>query len=156
MLKVPVIILTVSMLGHAAMQAQTGASAQANIPATIVALERAALDRSDKGDAEGFLTLSDPGVTYIDPMLEKPIHGLAALTAYYHGLASFKPSHGEMTNAEVQVSGEVAVLTFNYASISENETVHWNATEVYVHGANGWHIVHTHWSYVKPQSPRAG
>jgi ketosteroid isomerase-like protein len=154
MFKAPLITLSLCMLGHGAMQAQSLASEQADVASTILALERAALDRSDRGDTGGFIELSAPDVTYIDPMLDQPIHGLPALTAYYHGFPPYEPIHGKMTNAKVQVYGEVAVLTFNYASRTASHVTHWNATEVYVHGANGWRILHTHWSYIKPQAPR--
>lgn len=155
MFKTPLITLSLCMLTQGAIQAQSSTPAQADVPATILAMERAALDRSDKGDIEGFLEISDPNVTYIDPMLEQPIHGLKALAAYYHGFPPYEPIRGEMTNAKVQVAGEVAVLTFNYASRAAHQVTLWNATEVYVHGAKGWRIIHTHWSYIKPQAPSA-
>jgi ketosteroid isomerase-like protein len=157
MFKMPLIALSLCTLTQAAIAAQTVASGQADVAATIIALERAALDRSDKGDVEGFLELCDPDVTYFDPTLDKPIHGLPALAAYYHGFPAFPPSRGEMSNVKVQVSGEVAVLTFNYdyASRAAGLVKHWNTTEVYAYGANGWHILHTHWSYIKPPAPNA-
>jgi len=157
MIKTSLIALSLSTLSQTATAAQTVASGQGDVSATIIALERAALDRSDKGDVEAFLELSDPDVTYFDPTLERPIHGLPALAAYHHGFPAFPPSRGEMSNVKVQVAGDVAVLTFNYdfASRAAGLVKHWNTTEVYVHGANGWRIVHTHWSYVKPPAPKA-
>jgi ketosteroid isomerase-like protein len=126
-------------------------SERRDVPSTIIAIERAALDRSDKGDTEGFLEISAPEVTYFDPFLEQPIHGLEALRAYYRKFPASEPISGEMSNAKVQVSGDVAVLTFNYASRRSRSTVRWNATEVYRRGADGWRIIHTHWSFLKPQ-----
>jgi len=157
MLRTSLITFSLCVLTQMAARGQSLASGHADVASTIVALERAALDRSDKGDVDGFLELSDPDVTYFDPMQEQPIHGLAALTAYYHGFPAFPPSRGEMTNVKVQVAGEVAVLTFNYdfASRAAGLVKHWNVTEVYVHGAKGWRILHTHWSYVKPPAPEA-
>jgi ketosteroid isomerase-like protein len=157
MFKTPLITLSLCMLTQTALRAQSSALAEADVPATILAMERAALDRSDKGDVDGFLEISDPDVTYFDPMLEKPIHGREALAAYYHGFPSTQPSRGEMSNAKVQVAGDVAVLTFNYdfPSRAAGLVEHWNTTEVYVHGANGWRIIHTHWSIVKPPLPSA-
>jgi hypothetical protein len=62
----------------------------------VLAMERAALDRSDKGDAEGFLEISHPDVVYFDPFLEKPIHGLVELSAYYRrGFGGEEPFAGE-------------------------------------------------------------
>lgn len=156
MFKTPLITLSLCMLAQGTMQAQSSASSQADVPATILALERAALDRSDNGDVEAFIELSDPGVTYFDPMLEKPIHGREALAAYYRGFPAIPPSRGEMSNVKVQVSGEVAVLTFNYdyASRAAGLVKHWNTTEVYVHSASGWRIIHTHWAYNRPPAPK--
>lgn len=116
-----------------------------DIPATIIAMERAALDRSDKGDAVGFLEISDPGVSYFDPFVEQPIHGLEELRAYYlRVFVGDEPVAGEMRNAKVQVTGDVAVLTFNYVS-----KVRWNTTEVYRRTDSGWRIIHTHWALMQ-------
>ena len=56
-----------------------------------------------------FLKLSAPDVVYTDPFIEKPIVGIADLTAYYATV--FKPVEnptvtGEMQNAHVQALGE--------------------------------------------------
>jgi ketosteroid isomerase-like protein len=59
-----------------------------------------------------------------------------------------------MSNSKVQVAGDVAVLTFNYATASERSRGRgWNVTEVYRRTPNGWRIIHTHWSYLKPERP---
>jgi hypothetical protein len=118
----------------------------------IISLERAALDRSDRGDAEAFLELSDPSVSYFDPSLAEPIRGLKALAAYYRGLPKYEGGTGEMFNADVQVAGDVAVLTFRYDSkvTRTGHVTHWNATEVYRRTPAGWRIIHTHWAYNKP------
>jgi ketosteroid isomerase-like protein len=125
-----------------------------DVAATIIALERAALDRSDKLDADGFLELSDPGVVYIDPSLEQPIVGLENLRKYYNSFSDGgTPAAGEMLNSKVQVTGDTAVLTFNYRR-KDGKEPRWNATEVYHKTKGGWRIVHTHWSYIKPQPPK--
>jgi hypothetical protein len=125
-----------------------------DVSSTIVAIERAALDRSDRGDPEGFLEISDPEVSYFDPTLERPIHGLGALRAYYRSWPASEPASGVMSNVKVQGSADVAVLTFNYASKTlepPQRVTRWNATEAYRRTSNGWRIIHTHWSYLKPQ-----
>lgn len=121
--------------------------------AAIIALEREALDCSDRGDVSRFLELSDPDVVYIDPSLEKPIYGLAALTEYYSSFPAEDPNaRGEMLNVKVQLLGNTAVLTFNYKS-EIGPSQGWNVTEVYCRREQGWRIVHTNWSYVQPQMP---
>jgi ketosteroid isomerase-like protein len=118
---------------------------------TIIAMERAALDRSDKGDVKGFLEISAPDVVYLDPALDKPIEGHPALTAYYANFPNTSAGHGEMSNAKVQVYGDVAILSFHYLSqIGTKRQKVWNATEVYRKTNAGWRIVNTHWSLTKP------
>jgi hypothetical protein len=122
-----------------------------DVPATIIAMERAALDRSDKGDVQGFLAISASGVVYQDPALDAPLEGLAALTAYYAKFPAFEPAHGVMSNTKVQVLGNVAVLSFHYV-VRRQETVirEWNCTEVYRKTRDAWRIVNTHWSLTNP------
>ncbi|GAA0557800.1 YybH family protein [Rhizomicrobium electricum] len=127
------------------------AAAAEDVPATIIAMERAALDRSDKGDVQGFLEISAPDVVYQDPALDAPLIGLPALTAYYAKFPAGEPSHGVMSNANVQVLGNVAVLSFHYVSRSGTpKEIVWNCTEVYRKTDGNWRIVNTHWSLTKP------
>lgn len=126
-------------------------AAAQDIPATIIAMERAALDRSDKGDVRGFLEISAPDVVYLDPALDSPLIGLPALTAYYAKFPAGEPSHGIMSNANVQVLDGVAILSFHYVSGSGTKTQkEWNCTEVYRKTGADWRIVNTHWSLTKP------
>jgi ketosteroid isomerase-like protein len=118
-----------------------------DVPTTIIAIERAALDRSDKGDVKGFLEISATDVVYQDPSLTQPLKGLEALTAYYKGFPVGEPSHGVMKDATVQQYGELAVLSFHYTSgATSKHPVEWNTTEVYRKTEAGWRIVNTHWS----------
>ncbi len=61
-------------------------SNEKDVAATIIALERAALDRWGNGDPSGYLELSAPEVVYFDPFLERRLDGLEALTRYYETL----------------------------------------------------------------------
>ena len=77
----------------------------------------AALDRWGKGDPSGFLEICAPEVVYFDPGLERRIDGLEALTRYYEGLrGTIHFERFELVNPLVQVVGDAAILTFNYAS----------------------------------------
>jgi ketosteroid isomerase-like protein len=138
------------ILGAAASQAQSPVE---DVASTIRAMERAALNRSDKGDVGGFLEISDRDVVYIDPFIDEPLYGRDALAQYYaKAFAGVQPTHGEMSNIKVQVLGDAAVLTFNYKSPNKPANG-WNCTEVYHRTPEGWRIVQTHWSFVKPQMP---
>ena len=46
---------------------------------TIIALERAAMDRWAKGDPDGFIELSTDDVVYMDPFLEQKFEGIDQL-----------------------------------------------------------------------------
>jgi len=49
------------------------ATANQRLDATLIAMERAALDRWSKGDTFGFLEISAPDVLYFDPYLDRRI-----------------------------------------------------------------------------------
>ena len=125
---------------------------------TIIAMERAALDRWGKGDPQGFFEIMAADQTYFDPMTEKRIDGQAALKQYIAPFTGkIKIERVEMIDPKVQQSGDVAVLTFNLvdhgAQVGDGPktTARWNSTEVYQRINGSWKILHSHWSYVKPE-----
>jgi ketosteroid isomerase-like protein len=119
---------------------------------TILALERAALDRWGKGDPDGALELVAPDVSYIDPIQERPLRNRAELKALYDQIrGTIKIESSEIVNARVQEAGDVAVLSFQFVSRGSEGSVKWNATEVYRKLPEGWRIIHTHWSWVQPK-----
>jgi hypothetical protein len=147
-MRICLVVAVASLLVAAPAMAQGGGGQDApdSVEARIVALERAAMDSSDAADGgEAFLGLSSEDVVYMDPTLDKPIHGLSALTAYYRSAPRGTPTRGRMANVNVQVAGDAAVLTYNYL-----HRRNWNVTEVYRRTPAGWRIIHSHFSYLKP------
>lgn len=119
---------------------------------SILAIERGALERWAKGDVNGFLEASDPEVNYFDPLLDARLNGLPALRAFYSQVqGKVQIDRWEMIDPKVVVSGDMAVLTFNFVCYSKGRTMRWNTTEVYRRKNGRWKIVHTHWSLTKPQ-----
>jgi len=127
-------------------------------PESIIALERAALDRWGKSDPKGYYEMMAAGVTYFDPTTAKRVDGFEALKAH---IAPFDGKivveRYEMIDPKVQREGNVAVLTFNLidhgarvAGVDQG-TPQWNSTEVYQRIEGRWKIVHSHWSYVRPE-----
>lgn len=126
----------------------------------LVALERAALDRWIRADPDGYLDLYAPDVTYFDPQRDKRVDGFEAmqtLLAPMRGASlPFTEPRYEMIDPQVQVSGDIAVLTFNLVSYGklpdrpESVLSRWNSTEVYRRVDGVWKIIHSHWSYIKP------
>jgi hypothetical protein len=127
-------------------------------PDQIIALERGAIDRWGKGDPQGYYEIMASEETYFDPITEKRLDGLEALKAHVAPFAGkISVERYEMLDPRVQRDGNVAVLTFNLldhgarlAGVDQG-TPHWNSTEVYRRIGGAWWIVHSHWSYVKPE-----
>jgi ketosteroid isomerase-like protein len=67
----------------------------------------------------------------------------------------------EMIDPKVQRYGDVALLTFNLVNYGkmpgQPETVlsRWNSTQVYRRIEGEWRIVHSHWSFTKPETAPA-
>ena len=119
----------------------------------VIQLECSALVRWGMGDPSAFLALYAPEVVYFDPGLEQRIDGLAAMKEYYEGIrGKVHFDRFELLNPVVQVVGDAAVLTFNYASYgAEGEPSRWNCTEVYRRAGHKWEIIQSHWSYTVAQ-----
>ena len=66
-------------------------------------------------------------------------------------------SRYDMINPRVQQHGSVALLTFNLISYqrqpdgSERAVARWNSTETYTRVDGQWRIIHSHWSYIRPE-----
>jgi hypothetical protein len=67
----------------------------------------------------------------------------------------------DMVHPRVQQHGEAALRTFNLvryrrgADGVEQPVAHWNSTELYARCDGAWRIVHSHWSFVKPELKQA-
>jgi uncharacterized protein (TIGR02246 family) len=131
---------------------------ESDVAQIIIAMERAALDRWGKGDPQGFFEIMASNQTYFDPTTEKRIDGQSDLKQYMAPFTGkIKIERVEMIDPKVQQSGDMAVLTFNlidYGAQVGNgpkTTARWNSTEVYQRINDSWKIIHSHWSFVKPE-----
>ena len=137
-------------------QARSQAGTQKTVSDTVIALERAALDRWGRGDPQGYVETYAPEITYFDPFAEKRVDGMEAIKAMLKPITGkVKIDRYEMLNPRVQQSGDIAVLSFNLVSHTRNpdgspRAVRWNSTEVYRRTAGRWKIIHNHWSFTKP------
>jgi ketosteroid isomerase-like protein len=119
--------------------------------ATIIAMEKAALDRWGKGDPSGFLEISASDVVYFDPSLDKRLNGIDELETLYENVrGKIHVDRYELIDPKVQLCGNVTVLTFNYVGYSDDKVDRWNCTEVYRNQNGRWEIIQTHWSFTKP------
>jgi ketosteroid isomerase-like protein len=123
---------------------------------TVVALERAALDRWGRGDPAGFLETYAPEITYFDVGTEHRFDGLETMANYYRNFTGrINIPRYEMIDPRVQLHGDVAVLTYNLRSEAvqpdgRQVTVRWNSTSVYALFGRDWRMIHSHWSLTAP------
>ncbi len=117
----------------------------------IIEMEKSALERWGKGDPGGFLEINAEDIVYFDPYIPRRIDGLKALTDYYRGIwGQIHVDRFELLNPDVNIVGDLALLTFNYVSYTYNEPDRWNCTEVFQHFSDGqWKIIQSHWSYTE-------
>jgi ketosteroid isomerase-like protein len=155
------LIICLSLAATASGERQPAtAAAPASILDELVSLERAALDRWIRRDPKGYLDLYAPEVTYFDPFTEARLDGVEAMRAMVAGIATapnpVTDPRYELIGAKVQEYGEVAILTFRVISYGklqgrpESVLTRWNSTETYRRVAGRWKIVHSHWSFTKP------
>ncbi|GET25959.1 DUF4440 domain-containing protein [Prolixibacter sp. NT017] len=128
------------------------AHAADSVPAKIIALEKAALEKWNNGDPSGYLSLSASDVVYFDPSLPQRLNGIEALTKYYEPVkGQIHVDRYEMLHPLVQSTEKMAVLTFNLVSYQGEKASRWNCTEVYrLEDDGNWKIIQTHWSPVQP------
>jgi len=127
------------------------ADSDAGIAREIVAIERRVMDGWQKGDPGPALEISDREITYFHVMTDRRLDGLPALRALYEpyrGTPLFDSY--EMLDPKVQVSGDVAVLTYNFVRRNGTAASRFNATEVYQRKKEGWRVIHSHFSMTRP------
>jgi hypothetical protein len=138
-----VLAMATAMAGLAA----PALAAPASTEQTIVALERRGMDGWLQGNPDEFLKISDPEITYFHSALGLRLSGLPAVKALcegYRGRPLF--DRYEMLDPRVVVSGNVAILTYEFTTQNGTLTRRWHTTEVYREGPAGWRIIHSHFS----------
>ena len=119
----------------------------------IIERERKALTRWGQGDPFGYIEVASEDITYFDPSLDRRLDGRAEYKELLAPLVGKTHIHRfEMHNTKVQLGGDIGVLTFNLVNYNENDSVttKWNSTETYRLEQGQWMLLHSHWSYTKP------
>ncbi len=142
------VLLCMSMASAAVAETKSNSDAAKE----ILALEKAAMERWCKGDVEEYLRISSDEVTYFDPFTTKRLNGLPELSSYYRSFAGqFHFDRFEFVDPKIQLSGNVAVLTYNLVTYVGSKEDRWNATMVYQKAGGKWKIIHTHMSRTQPE-----
>lgn len=150
--------LRIALAGALATVSCSAGNSEPGPAGTIIAIERAALERWGNGDPQGYLEIMAPEASYFDPYQERRTDGYEAIKAMLIPIAGkIKVSRFDMQGERVQSNGNVAVLTFNLVSYvarpdgAEMAVARWNSTEVYRQIDGNWKIIHSHWSFIKPE-----
>lgn len=157
-------IVVLLSTGPAAVTTGQGPATADPLLGQLVALERSALDRWIRLDPQGYLDLYAEELSYFDPSTERRVDGPKEMQERVAGMKDLKPPFTnpryELLDPRVQRHADVAVLTFNvvnYGTLpgrAEDVLARWNSTEVYRRVGGSWKIIHSHWSYVKPELKR--
>lgn len=125
---------------------------QENISKTIIAMEKTALEQLNKGNPSGYLKIYAEDITYFDPFQEKRFDGFEKVQTFYNSLqGTIIVEHYEMVDLVVQVSGKIAILSYNLISHIGNNEFREKCTEIYrQESEEQWKIIHSHWSLVQP------
>ena len=147
-------LLAAALIGIALLRAPAIAADDFK-PETIIALERSAIDRWGRGDPQGFLENYAPDISYFSPAEEQRVDGVAAMRDLLIPITGkIKIDKYEMVNPRVQRRGDVAVLSYQVVNhVTRNGQpmiVRWNSTAVYERIQDRWKIIHSHFSYTKP------
>jgi ketosteroid isomerase-like protein len=121
-----------------------------DVASTLMAMERAALDRWSKGDPFGFVEISAPDVVHFDPIIGRRTNDREELARCYETLSGKVANKGyEMIDPKVQEIGIVAVLSYNYITHELDGDKSMNVTAVYRNDGGRWEIIHGHVSFNK-------
>ncbi len=113
----------------------------------VLDLERAALDGWKKGDPGPALNVLAPEITYIHAAVGVRLDGLDAVRALfeqYRGRPLFDSY--EIVDPKLQMAGDAAILSYVLVRHNGDSSSRWYGTEVYQRKANGWQVLHAHWS----------
>ncbi len=143
---------TVLLLACMVVLGMTLARAESNseVLQKLLTMERQAMDGWMKGDPDPALAVVDPDITFVHDVVGKRLQGLQAmkeLYAQYRGMPLF--DRYEILNPTCQAAADMAVLSYQLVQHNGDVTRYWNGTLVYRKRAEGWRVIHTHWSAAK-------
>lgn len=130
-----------------------GDSMQMSPKEIIITKEKTILNRWKTGDTFGFIEAAAEEITYFDPGLEKRCTGKKE---FHDWIATFKGTFSfpdyELLDPQVQMHGDVGILTFNFIGfMHDGSKEYWNTTEVYKLIEGDWKLISSHWSQTKPK-----
>jgi ketosteroid isomerase-like protein len=123
----------------------------AEIEQHLIELEQRQVDAFNRGAIEEVLEHFDPALVGFSSTRHDRLHGLEALRrTFEYYLNQAHAVTYEITDPEVVVYGDVAIVTFywvvNLTGPGKTRSVHGRGTHVYLNRRGAWKIVHEHFS----------
>ncbi|NWF91145.1 MAG: nuclear transport factor 2 family protein [Ignavibacteriaceae bacterium] len=147
------LFMSVAQADHNSDFYSIGDSTQMSPKEIIITKEKTILNRWKTGDTFGFIEAAAEEITYFDPGLEKRCTGKKEFhnwIAAFNGTFSF-PDY-ELVDPQVQMHGDVGILTFNFIGfMQDGSKEYFNTTEVYKLIDGDWKLISSHWSQTKPK-----
>ncbi len=129
------------------------AQSQREVLEVLLEQERAALDSYyGASDPSQYAAMLADEVTTFDPWSNGRLDDTVARENLL-ALAGTIPSVSyQIVNPRVDLYGDAAVFTFNVelADPVGDAFATWNTTEIHHRTADGWELVHSHWSFASP------
>ena len=151
----PLAIGLMFAVGSVAAQEPTGVAAE------VIAAAKAqwAAENEGKPASQSMSSIADD-YTEFNPIVPTLVEGKAMAAKFYTASlqAGDKILVSEMINPHVQVYGDTAILTYNYAGVTKdgdgkmrNDVA--KSTRVYVKQGGNWQLVHANFAPVVPAAP---
>lgn len=122
------------------------------LTAHIIGLEKAALDKWFRGDTSGYEQLwSKRSFSYFDGVVSERVDDHASIAAFLKTIDGklFADSY-EFRSPRVQFGVDMAVLTYQLFAKTTLIDMAYNCIEVYQKEDDGWHVIHSTWSFIRP------
>ncbi|WP_409021625.1 nuclear transport factor 2 family protein [Dellaglioa sp. P0083] len=119
----------------------------------IIALEKGALDKWFKGDTSGYLNIwSQKQFSYFDGAVKRRVDSYEdikeSVLANVEGKL-FADSY-DFEYPRVQAVDDMAVLTYQLYAKTTLIDMQYNCIEVYQKEEDGWKVIHSTWSFIRP------
>ena len=122
----------------------------------LVALVQAALNPYfADSNPEEYAALFAVDATYFDPNSSGKLEGDAIKQLFAAYAGNIPPDRYEILDPTVDLHDDTAILTFNLDTFSKSDgsvTSRWNTTQIHCRSADGWDMIHAHWSHREPVS----
>jgi len=125
----------------------------------IITLEKGALDKWFKGDTSGYLSIwSQKSFSYFDGAVEKRVDTYDDVKKLVLANVEGKlfADKYDFCYPRVQAVEDMAVLTYQLHAKTTLIDMHYNCIEVYQKESNGWHVIHSTWSFIRPMDMNFG